>query len=101
MCFSSMGSVCDSVVTHELLNKIYAFLKQSHRYGFINSLTKIQPLLDSAMENLFRKMPITALIPSSHQTDLSGIYSGPEVVILSCSDVHVICVNDLSSLTAV
>ena len=32
------------------------FLKRSHRYGSVNSLTKIQPLLDSAMENLLRKM---------------------------------------------
>ena len=43
-------------MTRELLNKIDAFLKRPHRYGFVNSLTKIQPLLDSAMENLFRKM---------------------------------------------
>jgi len=35
---------------------IQEFLNQSKRYGFIISLIKIQPLLDSAMKNLFRKM---------------------------------------------
>jgi len=70
-------------MTHEIfLKKNDAFLKRSHRYGFVNSLTKIQPLLDSLMENLFRKIQspddlITAFVPSSHRTNLSTIYSGP------------------------
>jgi len=44
-------------LTHELLNKIDGILKRSpHCYEFVNSFTKIQPLFDSAMEILFRKM---------------------------------------------
>jgi len=43
---------------------------------------------------------VIAFIPSSHQTDLSAIYSGPKVMILSCPDhVHLICINDHSSLS--
>ena len=41
---------------------------------------------------------ITVFIPS-HQTEISAIYSEPEVLILSCPDGHLICTNDLSSLT--
>ena len=73
-------------MTQELLDKIDAFLKQSHRYGFVKWLTKIQPLHDSAMENLFSKISllITVFVPSSHQTDLSPLYVGAEDMILSC-----------------
>jgi len=39
-----------------LLNKTDAFLAQSNRFGFVNSLHKLQLVLDSAMKILFRKM---------------------------------------------
>jgi len=83
-------------MTPELLNKTDDFLKRSHRYGFVYSLTKIQPLLDSAMETSLERYSLTAFIPSCHQTDLSVIYSGPEVMILSLP-----CINDLLSVTYV
>jgi len=92
---SNMGSVYDLWI---LLNKIGAFFKRSHRYGFVNGLTEIQPLFDSAMESLFCLL-ITAFKLSSNHTDLSAMYSGSEVIILSCPDVLLICINDLSSLT--
>ena len=80
----------------------YGHLGRTNSCWFINSLTKIQPPLDSAMENGSEKcsLLIIAFIPSSHQTDLSAIYSGPKVMILSCPDhVHLICINDHSSLS--
>ena len=40
----------------ELVHKIDGFLKRSFRYGFTNILITIQPLLDSATEDLFCKM---------------------------------------------
>jgi len=43
----------------ELVHKINGFLKPSFRYGFTNKLITIQPLLDSATENLFCKMKIS------------------------------------------
>ena len=63
--------------THELLNKIVAILKRSHRYGSVISLTKFQPLLDSATETYLerRSLPIPSYLSSSHQTDLSAIYT--------------------------
>ena len=80
--------------THELLNKIVAFLKRSHRYGSVSSLAKIQPLLDSATETYLERcsLPIPSYPSSSHQTDLSAIYTWPEVLIFElprCSlNVH-------------
>jgi len=43
----------------ELVHKIDGFLKRSFRYGFTNKLITIQPLLDSATEDLFCKMKIS------------------------------------------
>jgi len=40
----------------EQVHKIDGFLKLSFRYGFTNKLITIQPLLDSATEDLFCKM---------------------------------------------
>ena len=40
----------------ELVHKIDGFLKRSFRYGFTNKLITIQPLLDSATDDLFCKM---------------------------------------------
>ena len=40
----------------ELVHKTDSFLKRSFRYGFTNKLITIQPLLDSATEDLFCKM---------------------------------------------
>jgi len=40
----------------ELVHKIDGFSKRSFRYGFTNKLITIQPLLDSATEDLFCKM---------------------------------------------
>jgi len=40
----------------ELVHKIDGFLKRSFRYWFTNKLITIQPLLDSATEDLFCKM---------------------------------------------
>ena len=40
----------------ELVHKITGFLKRSFRYGFTNKLITIQPLLDSATEDMFCKM---------------------------------------------
>ena len=59
----------------KLLNKIDAVLKRCHRYWFVNSLTKSQPLLDSAMETCLERCSslIISFIPSSHQTDLSAV----------------------------
>ena len=37
----------------ELMHKIDGFLKRSFHYGFTNKLITIQPLLDSATEDLF------------------------------------------------
>jgi len=56
--------------------------------------------LKEALEEV--RMPvllIAASVPSSHQTDLSAIYSGAETMILSCPDVQLIRINDRSSLT--
>ena len=38
----------------ELMHQIDGFLKRSFRYGFTNKLITIQPLLDSATEDLLR-----------------------------------------------
>jgi len=90
-------------MTQELLNKIDAFLKRSHRYGFVNSLTKIQPLHDSAMENLFRKMhsPEHCLTLLPPDRPLGNILRsrGMTLSSVSCPGVYLICINDLSSLT--
>jgi len=40
----------------ELVHKIDGFLKRSFRYGFTNILITIQPLVDSATEDLLCKM---------------------------------------------
>ena len=40
------------LVNVELVHKIDGFLKRSFRYGFTNKLITIQPLLDSATEDL-------------------------------------------------
>ena len=48
---------------------------------------------------LRRSLLIAAFIPLSHQTDLSAIQSGSEVMILSCPDVHLIYINDISLFT--
>jgi len=44
------------IVTWIIKHSFDVFLNRSHRYMYVNSLTKIQPLLDSATENLFGKM---------------------------------------------
>ena len=77
------------------------FLKRSHRYGFVNSVTKISRYLIQRWKTCLERcsLLITAFIPSWHQRSLSAIFSGPDVIILSCPDVHLICINDLSSLT--
>jgi len=40
-----------------------------------------------------RSVLITGFLPSCRQTDLSAIYSGPEVAISSCADVHSIYIT--------
>ena len=52
------------------------------------------------MENarLKTKDQTAAFVLTSYQRDLSAMYSGAEIIILSCSDVQLICLNDLSSL---
>jgi len=48
---------CAHLIIWILLNGTSAFFKGSHRYfEFVKSLTKIQPLLNSDMEDRFRKM---------------------------------------------
>jgi len=63
----------------------------------VNSLTKIQPLLDSAMKKLFRKMQSPDHCLHTLLPPLNDI--GTEDIILSCPDVYLICINDLSPLT--
>ena len=45
----------------QLVHKTDGFLKRSFRYGFTNKLTTIQPLLDSATEDLFCKSHLTTV----------------------------------------
>jgi len=42
------------------LHKIDGFLKRSFGYGFTSKLLTIEPILDSAVEDLFCKMQLTS-----------------------------------------
>ena len=56
-------------------------------------------VLDSATENLFRKMQSPDHCLHTLLTPDRPLSNRPENMILSCPDVHLICIDDLSSFT--
>ena len=89
----------EEVLFLPLLVCLSAFLKRSLRYGFVTASLKFSHCFIQRRKTSLERcsLLITAFIPSFHQSDLSAIYSRPEIMILSCPDVHLIWINDLSS----
>ena len=74
----------------ELVHKIDAFLKRVYRYGFVRSIIKIQPLLDTVMQDLFNKMQSTdhclhPLLPPDRQLCMNLRARGHDFQLPSCS----------------
>ena len=78
------------LLTVELVHKIDGFLKHSFRYGVTSKLLTIEPILNSAVEDLFCKMQLTnhCLHPLLPKQEVAVWCSGNALVLINAVALH-------------